>query len=395
MSNQTLRDRGLRTLFPYRPSLVFTKGKGTRLWDADGRSYLDFLAGIAVNVLGHAHPVYLERVRQQLGTLTQVSNLYLNEPQILLAEALVERTFADRVYFCNSGAESVETALKLARRYQRKVVGVDRFEVIAMKQSFHGRTFGALSATGQPRYHEGFEPLIPGFHHAAFNDLAEVTAKVSGKTAAIIVEPIQGEGGVIPAERSFLTGLRSLCDAEGILLIFDEVQTGVGRTGTFLAHEQYEVEPDIVCLAKGLGGGLPLGATLCREDVAQGLVPGTHATTFGGNPVVMAGGLAVLEVIDNENLLARAKTAGARLRAGLENLASVNEQLGEVRGKGLMLAMDAEGDLKNRVNASLEEGLIHNSAGGRALRFLPPLIVTDAEIDEGLERLGRSFHRDH
>ena len=392
-TTEQLLESGLSTTVPYRPQLVLTRGQGARVWDTDGREYLDFLAGIAVNILGHCHPVFVERVGAQLERLLQVSNLFFNEPQIRLQAELVGRTFADRVYLCNSGAEANEAALKLARRYHSKVIGRPRPGFIAMKDSFHGRTLGALSATGQPKYHEGFEPLIPGFAYATFNDLESVKAIIGPETAAVIVEPVQGEGGVIPATPDFLQGLETLCREEGALLILDEVQTGLGRTGTFLAHEQYEVTPDVVTMAKGLGGGLPIGAMLCTEQVAPGLVPGTHATTFGGNPVVAAAALAVLEILDSEQLLSRARTVGEQLRTGLEDLATRHRSLGEVRGLGMMLAVTYDGDTKPVVAASRAEGLLHNAAGGRALRFLPPLILTSDEVDTGLGRLDRALLR--
>ena len=326
-----------------------------------------------------------------IGTLLQVSNIFFSEPQIRLQAALVERTFADRVYFCNSGAEANEAALKLARRYHSKVLGKPRTGFVSMERSFHGRTFGALTATGQPKYHDGFEPLVPGFSYATYNDLDSVAALVGPDTAAVIVEPIQGEGGVIPAERAFLQGVESICRERGALLLLDEVQTGLGRTGTFLAHEQYGVTPDVVSMAKGLGGGLPMGAMLCTETVSQALVPGTHATTFGGNPVVAAAGLAVLEVLDAEGLIGRAVEVGGRLRAGLEALASKHSALGEVRGLGMMLAVAYDGDTKAAVASSRAHGLLHNAAGGCALRFLPPLVLTEHEVDEGLERLDRAL----
>ena len=393
---EILQASGLRTTIPsYAPSLVLDRGQGVWVWDASGKKYLDLLAGIAVNVLGHCHPIYVERVQAQLGKLLQVSNVFFSEPQIRLQQELVTRSFADRVFFCNSGAEANEAALKLARRYQRTVRGEDRFEIIAMKRSFHGRTFGAITATGQPKYHEGFEPLVPGFKYAEFNDFEDVLRCVTDQTAAIIVEPIQGEGGINQAQPGFLKNLRELCDETGIVLILDEVQTGIGRTGTFFAYEQHEIEPDIVSIAKALGGGLPIGAMLCREKIAHGFVVGSHATTFGGNPVVTAAGLAVLEVMDREDLLGRCKRVGQRFREGLQTLSQRFDRLGAVRGAGLMLGIEYDGDLKKAVVASREAGLLHNSAGGEVLRFLPALVLSDAEVDTGLERLETGLSRAH
>ena len=391
---EILRAAGLRTTIPsYAPSLVLDRGQGVWVWDAAGNKYLDFLAGIAVNVLGHCHPLYVERVRDQLGRLLQVSNAFFSEPQIRLQQELVSRSFADRVFFCNSGAEANEAALKLARRYQRTVRGEDRFEIIAMKRSFHGRTFATITATGQPKYHSGFEPLVPGFSYADFNDFEDVLHYVTDSTAAIIVEPIQGEGGLIEAQPEFLKNLRELCDETGIVLILDEVQTGIGRTGTFFAYEQYGIEPDIISVAKGLGGGLPIGAMLCSEKLAHGFVVGSHATTFGGNPVVTAAGLAVLEVIDRDDLLARCRDLGQRFRTGLETLSERFSRLGRVRGVGLMLGIEYDGDLTEVVGASREAGLLHNSAGGEVLRFLPALVLNDDEVDEALTRLETGLSR--
>lgn len=379
---------GMAVMVPtYSPKLVLARGEGVWVWDVNGNKYLDFLAGIAVDVLGHCHPKYVARVQEQLATLSQISNAFFSEPQIRLAQKLVELTFADRVFFSNSGAEANEAAIKLARRFHRKVRSQDRSEIISMHQSFHGRTFGALTATGQPKYHDGFEPLVPGFKYAEFNNLDDVAAQVTNQTAAIIVEPIQGEGGVIPASNTFLNGLRRLCDSEGVLLIFDEVQTGIGRTGTLFAYEQYGVQPDILTTAKGLGGGLPIGAMLCREEISFGFKIGSHATTFGGNPVATAAGLAVLDIIESDNLLQRCRIAGQRLRSGLKTLSHSCDKLEEIRGMGLMVGVDYQGDPNVVVAASREAGLLHNSAGGRALRFLPPLIVSDEQVDEALNRL--------
>lgn len=389
-----LRERGLATVTPnYAPGLVLERGEGMYVWDVAGEKYLDFLAGIAVNVLGHCHPTYVERVTAQVKTLLQVSNIFFSEPQIRLQETLVARSFADRVFFCNSGAEANEAALKMARRYQRVAKGTDRFEIITMTRSFHGRTFGAITATGQPKYHEGFEPMVPGFRYAEFNDLDSVAALVTDKTAAILVEPIQGEGGVRPATPEFLTGLRHLCDSEGVLLLFDEVQTGMGRTGTLFAYQQYGVEPDIMSLAKGLGGGLPIGAMLCREEVACGFQPGSHATTFGGNPVVTAAGLAVFEVMDAEGLLANTRRQGARFMEGLTRLSEKDARLGPPRGRGLMIGLPFAGDLNEMVGASRGEGLLHNAAGGEVLRFLPPLTLSESHVDEALTRLQSALAR--
>lgn len=380
---------GEATITPnYKPApIVFTRGEGMRLFDRDGRSYLDFVAGIAVSSLGHNHPALVEAIRTQAGQLLHVSNAFYNEPQILLQEKLVGLSFADHVYFSNSGAESVEAALKLARRYQQVVRGTPRFEIITFHKSFHGRSYGAVSATGQPKYHAGFEPMVPGFKYAPFNDLAAVEALVGPHTAAIMLEPIQGEGGLMPAAPDFIRELRALCDREGILLILDEVQTGVGRVGEWFAYEHYGAVPDIMTLAKGIGGGVPLGAVVTTSEVAQGFVYGSHAATFGGNPLSTAAGVAVLDTIEREGLIARAAAGGEVLREGARALQSRFPVIREVRGLGAMsgLALDADAETAASVmTAARERGLLFNTAGGTTLRFVPPLIAERSDVDEAL-----------
>ncbi len=379
----------------YNPQpIVLSHGEGTRIWDRDGKEYLDFLAGIAVSALGHGHPRLVAAIQAQAASLLHVSNAYFNEPQILLQERLANLCFANRVFFCNSGAEANEAAIKLARRYQRHVKQTPRFEVITFDGSFHGRTYGAISATAQPKYHAGFEPMVPGFVYSKFGDLDGTSALVGPHTAAILVEPVQGEGGVRPATAEFLRGLRELCDGEGLVLIFDEVQTGVGRCGEWFAHQHYGVEPDIMALAKGIGGGVPLGAMVARADVATGFGRGSHATTFGGNPLATRAGLAVLDTIEADGLLANARAMGERLRAGLASLADAHPSVREVRGLGLLNGVVLHGsadDAARVVAGARGRGLLLNTAGGTVLRLVPPLTVSAAEVDRAIAVLDESL----
>jgi predicted acetylornithine/succinylornithine family transaminase len=377
----------------YAPArIVLDHGEGVWLYDREGNKYLDFVAGIAVNCLGYNHPKLTAALREQVGRVMHVSNLFYSAEQIALMDALCARSFADRVFLCNSGAEANEAAMKLARRYQKVVAEKpEKFRIVSMLKSFHGRTMGAITATGQPKYHKGFEPLVPGFDYAEFNNLEDVASKVGPDTAAVLVEPIQGEAGVRPADPEFLRGLREICDANGALLIFDEVQTGVGRTGSFFAYEGYGVTPDIVCLAKGLGGGTPIGAMLSSNAIFEGWTRGSHATTFGGNPLVCRAGCTVLEVIDEEGLVANAEARGEQLRQGLEALAERFEIVGEVRGRGLMLGAEC-GDAAPAIVAECRrQGLFINTAGGNTLRFVPPLIITEDDVDEALRRLEKAL----
>lgn len=392
----TWPERAARRLTPnYRPApVVFTRGDGAWLYDQEGRRYLDFAAGIAVCALGHNHPDLTRAICDQARDLLHVSNLFLNEPAVLLAERLAELSFADRAFFCNSGAEANEAALKMARRYMRIVRNEDRYEVICAHKSFHGRTWAAISATGQPKYHEGFAPLVPGFVHVPYNDLAAMEAAISPQTCAILVEPLQGEGGVMDAAPGYLAGLRALCDAHGILLIFDEVQTGVGRTGRWFAHEWAGVTPDIMSLAKGLAGGVPIGATLCTDEAAKGFAPGAHATTFGGNPLACRAALAVLEVIEREGYLSHVERVGDQLGAALAALVGSHPaHLTGHRGRGLLrgLVTAPHVDRAAVVSAARERGLLITSAGDDALRLCPPLIIGGAHVEEAAEVLGQVF----
>ena len=385
MKQNELVERGRAVFTPnYRPApVVFSHGEGAYLWDLDGKKYLDFTAGIAVCALGHAHPRLTETLQEQASKLLHVSNLYFNQPSIELAEALSEICFADRVYFANSGAEANEAALKIARRHMQAVRGEERSDIICAYQSFHGRTWAAISATGQPKYHKGFAPLVPGFRHVPYNDLEAVAEIISEQTCAVMVEPIQGEGGIIAANPGYLEGLRRLCDEVGALLIFDEVQTGVARTGDWFAHQHEGVQPDIMSLAKGLGGGVPIGAMLCTQHVAEGFQPGVHASTYGGNPLVCAGSLAVLKTIANENLLENARIVGQSLAIALSRIVSRFEVCHEVRGRGLMRGIGVNPDALDRaavMNAARERGLLITTAGKDALRLVPPLVISEADV---------------
>ncbi len=395
-SQQGVARRATQVLTPnYRPApVVFERGDGVSLFDADGRRYLDFAAGIAVCALGHGHGGLSDALAEQARNLLHVSNLYINRPAIELAEKLVSLCFADRVYFGNSGAEANEAALKLARRYMRLVRGEDRYTFICTEKSFHGRTWAAISATGQPKYHKGFGPLVPGFVHVPYDDLEAMEAAIDHTTCAIFVEPIQGEGGVRVPSPDYLAGLRALCDQHGILLIFDEVQTGVGRTGKWFAYQHEGVAPDIMTLAKGLGGGVPIGAMVCTEAVAPGFAPGAHASTFGGNPLACRAGLTVLDTIESEGLLSHVEAAGAYMAEGMARLVEGLDGVLDVRGRGLMRGLGVDPDRVDRaavVSRARDAGLLLTMAGPDALRLVPPLIVADGDIDEALELLAKAI----
>ena len=370
--------------------IALVKGKGVRVWDADGKEYLDFVAGLAVNSLGHCHPAVARAVADQVHTLLHVSNLYHIEPQARLAKALCDHSFADRVFFCNSGAEANEAAIKLARRYGSER-SRGRNEVLTAFNSFHGRTLATLTATGQEKIRLGYDPLPGGFRNVPFDDLEAVEAAVDHRTAAILVEPIQGEGGVVAPDPSYVRGLRRLCDDRGLLLMFDEVQVGMGRTGRLFAYEHFGVEPDVMTLAKALGGGLPLGAMLTRERVAESFPPGSHASTFGGNPVVCRAGLAVLETLLEDGLVERCEAMGCLLREGLDGLARRFSFVREVRGKGLLLGMEMEGECGPVIRECMREGLLVASAGANVLRMAPPLTIGKEDVAEALSVLERAL----
>lgn len=373
---------------------AMVKGSGCRLWDADGKEYLDFLAGIAVCSLGHCHPKVTEAICRQAGSLVHVSNLFHTQPQIELAELLVGNSFADRVFMCNSGAEANEAAIKLARIHS----AAGKYEIISLAGSFHGRTLATVAATGQPKFHQGFEPLPQGFVHAEFGDPQTIENLITPQTCAILCEPLQGESGVRPLEPDYLKAIRRICDQHGLLLIFDEVQTGLGRTGTLFAHEQLGVTPDIMTLAKALGNGLPIGAMLTTEKIAASLIVGTHASTFGGNPVAAAAAVEVLKIMLADGFLASVRETSRYFVDQLQAVAERYPQLATgVRGRGLLLGLvltdkGVEHGL-DIVQQMFAEGALINFAGNKVLRFVPPLIVTPAEIDQLIDKLCRVLDR--
>lgn len=389
MPTEELRYDGDRYLMHTyaRTPISIVRGRGSRVYDLEGREYLDFVAGIAVNVLGHGHPDVIAAIQKQSQHLLHASNLYYTEPQVRLAEMLVDRSFADKVFFCNSGAEANEAAIKLARRYAHEKHGPGRFEIITMLQSFHGRTLATLTATGQEKVQKGFEPLVPGFTYVPFNDLHAVEQAITPATAAVMIELIQAEGGVHVADQAYVKSLRDLCRQRDILLIIDEVQTGVGRTGTLFAYEQFGIEPDIMTLAKGLGGGLPIGACLATDEIASVFTPGTHASTFGGNPLTCAAALAVLRVLVEGRLLAQSRVVGHHLGQGLLDLKERLPNVKDVRGLGLLQGMELSIDGKPVVDDCLSRGLLINCTMNRVLRFVPPLVITQREIDRLLDVL--------
>jgi acetylornithine aminotransferase/acetylornithine/N-succinyldiaminopimelate aminotransferase len=370
------------------------RGSGCRLWDADGKEYLDFLAGIAVCSLGHCHPGVTEAIRRQAGELVHVSNLFHTPPQIELAELLVANSFADRVFMCNSGAEANEAAIKLARIHS----GEGKYEIISLAGSFHGRTLATVAATGQPKFHQGFEPLPQGFVHAEFGDPQTIEALINSRTCAILCEPLQGESGVRPLESHYLRAIRAICDRHGLLLIFDEVQTGLGRTGSLFAHEQLGVTPDIMTLAKALGNGLPIGAMLTTERIAAALTVGTHASTFGGNPVAAAAAVEVMKIMLAEGFLASVREKSHYFSEKLQRVAARFPRLANgVRGRGLLLGLvltdkGIEQGL-DIVQRMFEDGALINFAGNSVLRFVPPLIVSTEEIDALIDKLCRVLDR--
>jgi acetylornithine/N-succinyldiaminopimelate aminotransferase len=364
-----------------RTPVVFSRGNGCTLWDTEGRSYLDFVAGIAVCNLGHAHPEVSKALCDQSKILVHVSNLYYTKPQTELAAWLVDHSFADRVFFCNSGAEANEAAIKLARKHFKDKGEPDRYRIISMIQSFHGRTLGTLSATGQDKIKQGFSPILEGFDFVPFNDFQAIREKISASTCAILLEPIQGEGGIRGAEPEFLQKVRRLCDETGTLLIFDEIQTGIGRTGKLFAYEHFGVQPDIMTLAKALANGLPIGAMLAKESVAAAFVPGSHASTFGGTPLVTAASLCVLKTLERENIIGHCAEVGLYFKERLLELKTRHDSVVDVRGLGLLLGMELNIDGLPLVQACLEKGFVINCVQGNTLRFVPPLIVQKAEID--------------
>ncbi|MBW4576448.1 MAG: acetylornithine transaminase [Aphanothece sp. CMT-3BRIN-NPC111] len=381
--------------------LALERGEGCLVWDTQGREYLDFVAGIATCTLGHAHPALVETVTRQIQTLHHVSNLYYIPVQGELAKWLIEHSCAERVFFCNSGAEANEGAIKLARKYAHTVLGIKEPVILTAHASFHGRTLATITATGQPKYQKNFDPLMPGFEYVPYNDiqaLEDAIAQLDAgerRVAAILLEPLQGEGGVLPGDVEYFQQIRKLCDEKGILLILDEVQVGMGRTGKFWGYENLGIEPDIFTSAKGLGGGIPIGATMCKKfcDVFQ---PGDHASTFGGNPFACAAALCVCQTLEQENILENVQQRGEQLREGLRAIASLYpEQIAEVRGWGLINGMELKADTQltsaDIVKASIAEGLLLVPAGPKVVRFVPPLIVTSEEVDKALQAIQKAM----
>ncbi|WP_294234093.1 aspartate aminotransferase family protein [uncultured Sphingomonas sp.] len=365
------------------------RGEGVYLYGENGEQYLDFAAGIAVNALGHGHPKLVEAIAKQAATLMHVSNLYGSPQGEHFAQRLVDSTFADTVFFTNSGAEAVECAIKTARRYHFANGNPQKHTLITFNNAFHGRTLGAISATNQPKMRDGFEPLLPGFAYAPFDDLEAALALIDENTAGFLVEPIQGEGGLRPASMEFLQGLRKACDEHGLLLVLDEVQCGYGRTGKFFAHELYGVTPDIMAVAKGIGGGFPLGACLASEEAAKGMVIGTHGSTYGGNPLSMAAGEAVLDVIQEPGFLEHVEAMGQRLRSTLEQMIPNFDHLfEEVRGHGLMQGLKMKSDSRRFVaHCRDNHGLLLVAAGENVIRILPPLTIDESHITEFATKL--------
>jgi len=368
------------------------RGEGCYLIGEQGERYLDFASGIAVNALGHGHPKLVKAIADQAAMLMHVSNLYGSPQGEHLAQRLVDATFADTVFFTNSGAEAVECAIKTARRYHYANGNPQRHTLITFDTAFHGRTLGTISATNQPKMRDGFEPLLPGFAYGQFNDLEGALALIDDNTAGFLVEPIQGEGGIRAATEEFLQGLRKACDEHGLLLVLDEVQAGYGRTGKFLAHENYGVTPDIAAVAKGIGAGFPLGACLATEEAAKGMVIGTHGSTYGGNPLAMAAGEAVLDVLLEPGFLDNVVTMGERLRQGLEQMIPNHDQLFDsVRGKGLMLGVKLKSDSRRFVaHCRDNHGLLLVAAGENVVRILPPLVIDESHIAECIEKLSEA-----
>ena len=382
----------------YAPAaFIPVRGAGSRVWDQAGRELIDFAGGIAVNVLGHAHPALVGALTEQANKLWHVSNVFTNEPALRLAHKLIDATFAERVFFCNSGAEANEAAFKLARRVAFDRFGTEKYEIIAALNSFHGRTLFTVNVGGQSKYSDGFGPKITGITHVPYNDLAALKAAVTDKTCAVVLEPIQGEGGVLPAELAYLQGARELCDAHDALLVFDEVQTGMGRSGKLFAYQHYGVTPDILTSAKSLGGGFPIAAMLTTEALAKHLVVGTHGTTYGGNPLACAVGNAVIDVINTPDVLDGVKAKHDQFKTRLEAIGQQYGLFTHVRGLGLLIGCvlsDAwKGKAKDIFNAAEKEGLMILQAGPDVVRFAPSLVVDEADIKDGLDRFERAVQK--
>lgn len=380
----------------YNPApFVPVKGLGSRVWDQENKEYVDFAGGIAVSCLGHCHPSMVAAVTQQANQLWHLSNVMTNEPALRLAKKLTDATFADRVFFANSGGESNEAAFKLARRWAKDVHGEEKDQIISFQKSFHGRTFFTVTVGGQPAYSDGFGPKPGAIEHVVYNDLSSLEAVISNKTCAVVLEPVQGEGGVLPAEQAFLEGVRALCDKHNALLIFDEVQTGVGRTGHLYAYQAYNVTPDILTTAKALGGGFPIGAMLTTAPIAEHLVPGTHGSTYGGNPLACAVSEVVLDQVNTPEVLAGVQEREQWFREALENINEKYQVFSEVRGKGLLLGAvlndEYKGKAREFLNAGYEQGVMILVAGADVLRFAPSLIISKEDVAEGMARFEQAI----
>ena len=382
----------------YNPAAVIpVRGQGSRVWDQDNREYVDLAGGIAVSVLGHCHPAMVQALQAQSERLWHLSNVMTNEPAIRLAQKLVAATFADRVYFCNSGAEANEAAFKLARRYASDHFGPDKHEIISFQQAFHGRTLFTVSVGGQPKYTEGFGPVPQGLHHIPYNDLDALKAVIGERTCAVVMEPMQGEGGIVPANEAFIQGVRALCDEHNALLIFDEVQTGMGRTGHLYAYQAYDVVPDILSSAKGLGGGFPVGAMLTSVKVAASFVVGTHGSTYGGNPLACSVAEAVLDQVNTPTLLDGVRERSEWLRSRLEAIAADTGAFKEIRGMGLLIGAEVAepfaGQARDFLNAALEAGVMVLVAGPNVVRFAPALNIPQADLELGLQRFAEGVKK--
>ena len=374
-----------------RSPVTLVKGDGCRVWDENGKEYLDFIGGIAVCSLGHSSPVVSKALCEQSKKLVHVSNLFYTQPQTELAQILVENSFADRVFFCNSGAEANEAAIKLARHYSKERLGPERRSIITMENSFHGRTMATLSATGQEKIRKGFDPLLEGFRFVPFNDLGDLKSAVDGSVCAVMLEPIQGEGGVVLPDPEYLKGVREICTEHGILLILDEVQVGMGRTGRLFAHQHFGITPDIMTLAKALGNGLPIGAMLAGEELTDSFGPGTHATTFGGTPLITAGALAVVKSLLNDGWIENAGEMGDYLKDKLTALQKNHSIIKDVRGLGLIVGLQLDREVADIAKTCMERGFLINCVQERVLRFVPPLIIGKEEIDRLVDCLDEVF----
>ena len=367
--------------------VVFARGKGMKLWDTEGREYLDFVAGIAVCSLGHAHPEVSNAIKSQVDKLVHVSNLYYIDIQIEYARLLIQQSALDKVFFCNSGAEANEGAIKLAKKYGNDRSGGIKNEIVTMSDSFHGRTMATITATGQDKFHKGFNPLLAGFQYVPFNDVGALGQAISEKTCAVMIEPIQAEGGIRVPDPDYFQSVRRLCDEKDVLLILDEVQAGMGRTGTLFAHEQDGIIPDIVTMAKAMGNGFPIGAVLAKDSAAVAFEPGSHASTFGGNPLAMAAAKATLETLLSEDLISNCRHRGGYFMDMLNDLRKKHPIIRDVRGRGLLIGMELDCEVAGIIKKCMDRGVLIASAGPRVLRFVPPLIVTEQEISQVVEIL--------